>query len=97
MGYGNLIKRLVQRFPLNSPWGIALESANFGAFSNKLLIGNFGDGRVNAFDLSTGFFLGSLSDTNRRPIIIQGLWSLVFGGASISDPAELYFTSGPKI
>lgn len=93
---GNLIKRLVQRFPLNSPWGIAMAPANFGVLSNKLLIGNFGDGRINAFDPTTGFFLGTLSDKNHHPIVIDGLWSLVFGGASISDPAELYFTSGPN-
>ncbi len=93
---GNLIKRLMRGLPLNSPWGIALAPLNFGPLSGDLLIGNFGDGHINAFDLQSGQFRGTLNDRNNRPISIDGLWSLVFGGASKSDPAELYFTSGPN-
>jgi uncharacterized protein (TIGR03118 family) len=93
---GNLIRRLVQRIPLDSPWGIALAPLNFGALSGGLLIGNFGNGRINAFNPVSGLFMGALSDTHQHPIVLDGLWSLVFGGATSSDPAELYFTSGPN-
>ena len=93
---GHLIKRLVQRLPLNSPWGIAQAPLNFGPLSGDLLIGNFGDGHINAFDPVSGRFQGTLSDKNNHPITIEGLWSLVFGGATLSDPADLYFTSGPN-
>jgi uncharacterized protein (TIGR03118 family) len=93
---GNLIKRLVQRFPLNSPWGIVQAPLNFGPLSGDLLIGNFGDGRINAFNLVSGQFLGTLNDKLNRPVTIEGLWSLVFGGATQSDPGVLYFTSGPN-
>jgi len=93
---GNLIKRLVQRFPLNSPWGIALAPLNFGPLSGDLLIGNFGDGHINAFDPVSGQFQGTLNDKHNHPVTIAGLWSLVFGGATASDPGVLYFTSGPN-
>jgi len=93
---GNLIKRLVQRFPLNSPWGIALAPLNFGPLSGDLLIGNFGDGHINAFSLISGQFMGTLNNQQNHPVTIQGLWSLVFGGATLSDPGVLYFTSGPN-
>lgn len=92
---GNLQKRLISNGPLNSPWGLALASTNFGAFSNDLLVGNFGDGTINAFDPVTGTFLGSLKDINNNPIVNQGLWGLRFGNSGIGfDPNTLYFTAG---
>jgi uncharacterized protein (TIGR03118 family) len=93
---GNLIRRLVTRGNLNSPWGIALTPFSFGQLRNTLLIGNFGDGKINAYNPLTGFFVDRLEDQSGQPISIDGLWSLVFGGARLSDPATLYFTSGPN-
>jgi uncharacterized protein (TIGR03118 family) len=96
---GNLIRRLVSggtlTSPLNSPWGIALAPSNFGQFSGDLLIGNFGDGTINAFDPTTGAFLGTLDDASGKPIVIQGLWGLLFGnGGSGGATDELFFSAG---
>jgi uncharacterized protein (TIGR03118 family) len=91
---GNLLERFAQHGVLNSPWGIVQAPFNFGEFSNDLLIGNFGNGWINAFG-SDRSFQGTLTDLSNNPIAIDGLWSLVFGGASISSPGTLYFTSGP--
>jgi uncharacterized protein (TIGR03118 family) len=92
---GNLIERFASQGPLNSPHGIALAPADFGAFSNALLVGNFGDGRINAFDLKTGNFLGTLSDAAGRPIINVGIWGMTFGnGAGGTDKNTLYFAAG---
>jgi len=92
---GNLIKRLITNGPLNSPWGMALAPSSFGVFGGDLLVGNFGDGRINAFDPSTGAFLGFLADGAGNPIVNQGLWGLTFGnGASEGDANTLYFTAG---
>ena len=76
--------------------GITLAPQNFGALSGDLLIGNFGDGHINAFNLTSGRFMGALNNQQNRPVTIPGLWSLVFGGASLSDPGVLYFTAGPN-
>jgi uncharacterized protein (TIGR03118 family) len=92
---GNLIQRFASRRKLNSPWGIVEAPFNFGSFSNDLLIGNFGDGRINAFKAG-GQFQGQLKNPSSKTIEIDGLWSLVFGGASKSDPGTLYFTAGPN-
>ncbi len=92
---GNLIQRLVTRGRLNSPWGLAMAPATFGRFSNDLLVGNFGDGRVNAVDLATGDFLGQLRDANNTPITIDGLWGLDFGNDANAGPkTTLFFTAG---
>lgn len=92
---GNLLQRLVSGGVLNSPWGVALAPGNFGAFSNSLLVGNFGDGKINAFDPTTGNFLGTMVDKNGNPIINAGLWGLQFGnGGAGGDSDKLYFTAG---
>ena len=92
---GNLIRRLIARGSLNSPWGLALAPANFGQFSNDLLVGNFGDGHINVFDPNTGAALGSLENSGGVPIQIDGLWSLQFGnGAAAGAMNELFFTAG---
>ena len=92
---GNLISRLIARGSLNSPWGLALAPANFGQFSNDLLVGNFGDGHINVFDPNTGAALGSLQNSGGVPILIDGLWSLQFGnGAAAGATNELFFTAG---
>lgn len=93
---GVLLQRFAQHGPLNSPWGLAMAPANFGAFSGALLVGNFGNGRINAFDASSGDFLGSLREPSGRPLEIDGLWALIFGnGANAGVTDRLYFTAGP--
>ena len=93
---GKLIDRVASKGPLNAPWGLALAPAGFGEFSGSLLVGNFGDGRINAFDVATGKSLGSLKDGNGRPIEIEGLWGLAFGnGFNGQFVNTLFFTSGP--
>jgi uncharacterized protein (TIGR03118 family) len=92
---GKLIERFASQGPLNSPHGIALAPADFGAFSKALLVGNFGDGRILAFDLKTGSFLGPLSDAAGRPIINVGIWGMTFGnGAGGTRTNTLYFAAG---
>jgi uncharacterized protein (TIGR03118 family) len=92
---GNLLRRFASRGPLNSPWGMARASFGFGRFSGAILIGNFGDGRINAFD-SDGNLLGTLKDPKGKPITIEGLWTLTLGGGRNSNSDTLYFTAGPN-
>jgi uncharacterized protein (TIGR03118 family) len=94
---GNFIRRIASRGPLNAPWGIALAPADFGSFSNRLLIANFGDGRINAYDLATGLYLGRLRQANGKSIKIEGLWGLSFGNGVSAQPTNtLFFTAGPN-
>ena len=80
---------------LNSPWGMALAPSGFGKFGGDLLVGNFGDGTINAFDPTTGAFLGTLSDNSGNPLVNPGLWGLTFGnGGNGGDKNSLYFTAG---
>jgi uncharacterized protein (TIGR03118 family) len=92
---GNLLRRFASRGPLNSPWGIARASFAFGRFSGDILVGNFGDGKIHAFD-SDGNFRGVLRDSNGRPLAIDGLWTLTLGGGRNSNSDTLYFTAGPN-
>jgi len=91
---GRLVKRLASRGALNSPWGLALAPGGFGPFSNKLLAGNFGDGRINAFDPVTGHFLGQLDDQHGKPISIDDLWALTFGTTTTGGTRTLLFSAG---
>lgn len=91
---GNLLQHLISNGPLNSPWGVAIAPANWGSFGGALLVGNFGDGRINAFNLTTGAALGALQDSTGNPIAISGLWGLLFGSGTRADPNTLYFTAG---
>jgi uncharacterized protein (TIGR03118 family) len=92
---GNLVINLISQGALNSPWGMAVAPASFGTFAGDLLVGNFGDGKVNAFSPTTGKLLGTLNDANGNAISIPGLWSLNFGsGARNEDTGTLYFTAG---
>ncbi|HMF74122.1 MAG TPA: TIGR03118 family protein [Bryobacteraceae bacterium] len=90
---GNLLQRLASNGPLDAPWGIAVAPAGFGSFANDLLVGNFGDGTINAFDPITGNWLGSLTDPFGNPIVNSGLWGIQFGNSS-ADPNALYFAAG---
>jgi uncharacterized protein (TIGR03118 family) len=79
---------------LNAPWGVVAAPNTFGAFPSAILIGNFGDGTINAFD-TTGKFLGQLSDSSNNVLVNPGLWDLVFGaGGPSGDPGTLYLTAG---
>jgi uncharacterized protein (TIGR03118 family) len=93
---GHLLRRAATRGRLNSPWGVAIAPSNFGPFSGDLLVGNFGDGRINAVDPATGEFLGQLRGADNRPITIDGLWALAFGGgvANNGPTNSLFFTAG---
>jgi len=91
---GNLLTRLISNGPLNSPWGVAVAPAVWGAFGGATLVGNFEDGKINAFD-SKGNFLGALQDQNGNTIVITGLWALLFGNnKNGGDASELYFAAG---
>jgi uncharacterized protein (TIGR03118 family) len=93
---GNLIKRFVSRGPLNAPWGIARAPRHFGKAGEDLLIGNFGNGRINAFNPRSGRFEGALRKGKHGPRIkIDGLWALAFGNGMIGTPRTLLFTAGP--
>jgi uncharacterized protein (TIGR03118 family) len=92
---GNMLQRLVTQGDLNSPWGLALAPSEFGAFGGDLLVGNFGDGMIHAYNATSGALLGTLSDTSGNPLTIQGLWGLDFGnGAHSQGTNTLFFTAG---
>lgn len=92
---GNFVTRLASQGALNSPWGLTVAPSGFGQFSGDLLVGNFGDGMIDAYDLNTGNFLGTLDDPNGAPVVIDGLWGLSFGnGAQGQGVDTLYFTAG---
>jgi uncharacterized protein (TIGR03118 family) len=106
---GHLVQRFASAGSLNSPWGVARASGAFGRFNGKILIGNFGDGRISVFDFdwfnqlgrvnvfnTNGNFLDLLRDRNGVPISIDGLWTLTLGGGAKSNPDTLYFTAGPN-
>ena len=97
---GRLLVRVARHGQLNSPWGIALAPPSFGAFGGDLLIGNFGDGRINAFEPQpdgTYELVGPLRTSDHQRVVIHGLWALQFGkGAVNNGPATtLFFTAGP--
>jgi uncharacterized protein (TIGR03118 family) len=91
---GNFVKTFAAGGMLNAPWGVVATPATFGAFPNSILVGNFGDGTINAFD-TTGKFLGQLTDSSNKVLVNPGLWDMVFGGGGPSgDPNTLYLTAG---
>lgn len=98
----NSLKRLITNGAgghLNLPWGLAMAPSNFGEFSNDLLVGNTGNGQINAFNPTTGAFLGTLKNTVGKAISIGGLWALKFGGGSTANNGatnQLFFTGGPN-
>jgi uncharacterized protein (TIGR03118 family) len=92
---GNMMQRLISKGALNSPWGLAVAPSGFGALGGDLLVGNFGDGKINAYYASTGSLLATLHDTNGKPVSIDGLWGLDFGNGSANTNVDtLYFTAG---
>jgi uncharacterized protein (TIGR03118 family) len=97
---GKLLGRVAQHGQLNAPWGLAMAPASFGRFAGDLLVGNFGDGEINAYaELPNGHFehRGELRVTDGKPIAIDGLWALEFGNDGAAGPsARLFFTAGPN-
>ena len=92
---GSLVRRLITGGQLNSPWGLAVAPAGFGPFGGDLLVGNFGDGKINAFDFATGDFHGTLSNSNGDPLVNLGLWGLQFGNGGNGGAIDtLFFTAG---
>ena len=92
---GKLIARVASNGPLNSPWGMAIAPADFGKFAGDLLVGNFGDGTINAFNLKNDKFVGTLDGVDGKPITIGDLWALTPGnGGSAGSKGEIFFTSG---
>jgi uncharacterized protein (TIGR03118 family) len=96
---GNLLGRVAQHGQLNAPWGLALAPEGFGRFGGDLLVGNFGDGQINAYEeLPNGHFAhrGELRGSDDKPLTIDGLWALRFGnGVNAGPTGTLFFTAGP--
>ena len=95
---GDLLSRVTQHGQLNAPWGLALAPPSFGRFAGDLLVGNFGDGQINAYEeTSAGFeHRGTLRDASGGKLVIDGLWALQFGNAGNNgNPDTLFFTAGP--
>jgi uncharacterized protein (TIGR03118 family) len=90
---GNFLQRLASNGSLNAPWGIAIAPAGFGEFGGDVLVGNFGDGKINAFNPVSGNWLGVLTDSSGNPIVNDGLWGIAFGNSS-ANPNALYFSAG---
>lgn len=93
---GTVLRHVQNRGPLNSPWGMALAPASWGSFAGALLVGNFGDGRITAFNLTTHLMIGQLTNSASAPITIDGLWGIMPGnGSGAGSASAIYFTAGP--
>ncbi len=95
---GKFVKRLVSPGgALDAPWGMAMAPADFGTLSGVLLVGNFGDGKINGYDASTGVFMGAITDHSGVAISSPGLWGIAFGNDTNSQPHNtLFFAAGPN-
>ncbi|MGF6740939.1 TIGR03118 family protein [Paraburkholderia atlantica] len=94
---GNLKQRFATGGPLNAPWGIAQAPASFGSMSGAIIIGNFGDGIINAFNASSGQSMGPISGPNNSPIVEHGVWGIAFGNDLSNQPSStLFFAAGPN-
>jgi uncharacterized protein (TIGR03118 family) len=91
---GHFLRRFATAGSLNAPWGITRAGADFGSFSNDILIGNVGDGTINAFDSTTGNFVGPIKDQGGNAIVNSGLHALAFRSDGFGNPNSLYFTAG---
>lgn len=93
---GTFVHEIAAGGQLNAPWGMALAPVGFGPYGGALLVGNFGDGRITAFNAATGAVLGQMADANHVPLSISGLWALTFGNdGSAGRASHLYVTAGP--
>jgi uncharacterized protein (TIGR03118 family) len=95
---GNLIKTLTAGKELKGPWGLALAPKNFGPASKALLVGNLNDGRINAFNVTTGQLIGPLTNPTGKIISESGLWGIAFGGGASQNGKinQLFFAAGPN-
>jgi len=94
---GHMLDRFAQHGQLNSPWGVAIAPASFGELGGNILIGNFGNGHINAYNPTTGEFIDKLRNPHGQAVVIDGLWTIKFGnGGRGGDPGTLYFTAGPN-
>ena len=91
---GNLLKSAISQGALNAPWGMALAPSGFGSLAGDLLVANFGDGVINAYDPSTYALIGQVQDAAGNPIANPGLWEILFGSNGVGDPNTLYFAAG---
>jgi uncharacterized protein (TIGR03118 family) len=92
---GTLMRRLHRTSVLNAPWGLTIAPAGFGRFSGDLLVGNFGDGRIHAFNPVSLRFKGTVVNAHHHPIAIDGLWALQPGNGVEGGTDEVVFTAGP--
>lgn len=93
---GNFVARIGSGGTLDAPWGLAIAPSTFGANAGDLLVGNFGDGTINIFDLGADVFKGMLSDSHGNPIVIDGLWALTTGNDTLAGSSgRIYFSAGP--
>ena len=99
---GNFVSRVVTGGNLNAPWGVAYAPANFGIYSNDLLIGNFGDGKINVYGPKTFSYVGQLMDSSGKSLVYASLWELLTGGTTVSGTtlvsggsiSNVYFSAG---
>src|SRR5580704_7163596 len=94
---GTMLRRVTADSHLNAPWGVVVPPAGFGgSLAGDLLVGNFGDGAINAYNFATGAFIDQMKDSNGAPILNASLWDMVFGGggAQSGDPNTMYITAG---
>jgi len=92
---GTMLRRITSDAHLNAPWGVVIPPADFGSLAGDLLVGNFGDGRINAYNFATGAFIDQMKDQNGAVITNASLWDMVFGGGGASgDPTTMYITAG---
>lgn len=94
---GSFVRRVGTGGALNAPWGLALAPASFGPYGGALLVGNFGDGHITAFDATTGASLGQIYGDGNAPLVVPGLWAMTFGNdANAGYSSQLYVTAGPQ-
>jgi uncharacterized protein (TIGR03118 family) len=91
---GTHMQRVASMGVLNSPWGLAIAPAGFGDLAGDLLVGNFGNGEINAFNPKNDKFVGTVDGSNGKPIVIQDLWALTTGSGPVDNPTAIYFTAG---
>jgi uncharacterized protein (TIGR03118 family) len=97
--HGKLLHHLISNgpgSPLDEPWGLAIAPPGFGPFAGDLLVGNLGNGWINAFDPMTGKFQGVLDNSSGYPITIHGLWGLMVGNSAFGGTRSLVFSAGPS-
>jgi uncharacterized protein (TIGR03118 family) len=92
---GHFLRTLVRRGPLDSPWGLAVAPRGFGGLAGRLLVGNFGNGRIHVVDRGTGRVVATLRNGSGRPVVIDGLWALLPGNGVSGSTSDVWFSAGP--